>query len=321
MIEAVEATALALGVELLIANESDELARLWRDAGARLVSPELLGRVHWLPPRPETYVVGREPRAAAEASAELGCPVLLLPTASGRLAEIFSGLTQPRGLGRTVAVVSASGGAGVSTIAAGLALTASVAGSRAALVELAPHGGGLDLLLGAETERGARWPELAGAQGQLGDLAEVLIHVEGISVLAASREIPGAPELGATKTVLAALTRVMDVVVVDAGSRGNMEVDSILLVVAGDVRGVAAARALCAQQRLTPTGLIVRSGPGRTLAPSMVAEALDAPLLGTVREDLAVPRLAELGQLPTAAPARRFRKDLQHIWKALGEHA
>lgn len=100
-----------------------------------------------------------------------------------------------------------------------------------------------------------------------------------------------------------------------------MEVDSILLVVAGDVRGVAAARALCAQQRLTPTGLIVRSGPGRTLAPSMVAEALDAPLLGTVREDLAVPRLAELGQLPTAAPARRFRKDLQHIWKALGEHA
>lgn len=317
VVDAVEASALAAGVELRVVTESGELAHIWRDAGLRLVAPEMVGRVLRLPVTPRTYVIGREPTTLTDASVELGQPVLRLPDTSGRLAEVLARLKQPTKQGRVIALMGASGGLGISTIAVGLALAAAHQGLRSSVVELATHGGGIDLLLGAEAEAGARWPELAGASGQLGDVAELLVQAHGVAVLAASRELPSEPDPRALRSVLGSLTRTMDAVLLDAGKVTDVEADVTALMVAADVRGVAAARSFCAGRKLVPTGLIVRSGHGRSLSPKAVADALGAPLLGVVRDDPAVPRLGELGQSPSAAPARRFRRETRKLWSVI----
>ena len=78
-----------------------------------------------------------------------------------------------------------SGGAGASTLAAALAQHARDAGSRAVLVDLDPLGGGLDLMLGAETATGARWDELAGITGRVDDrvLLDALPSADGLPLL------------------------------------------------------------------------------------------------------------------------------------------
>ena len=64
-------------------------------------------------------------------------------------------------------VVAGRWGSGGQHVAAALAQHARDAGLRAVLVDLDPLGGGLDLMLGAETATGARWDELAGITGRV----------------------------------------------------------------------------------------------------------------------------------------------------------
>jgi secretion/DNA translocation related CpaE-like protein len=77
--------------------------------------------------------------------------------------------------GRVIGVVGACGGAGASVVAACVAHGLRRGGERATLVDLDAHGPGTDLLLGADGGRGARWPDLVEARGE----------VEGAGVVAA----------------------------------------------------------------------------------------------------------------------------------------
>ncbi|MFD2026967.1 septum site-determining protein Ssd [Promicromonospora aerolata] len=77
--------------------------------------------------------------------------------------------------GRMIGVVGACGGAGASVVAACVAHGLRRSGERATLVDLDTHAPGTDLLLGADGGRGARWPDLVGARGE----------VEGAGVVAA----------------------------------------------------------------------------------------------------------------------------------------
>lgn len=315
-IEVVEASALAQGARVEVLSDSESLARRWPHAGLRLVAPEMASRVRWMPSTANTFVVGADASLLAEASAELGCPVLRLPGASTRLAELLVATGAPRSAGQTVAVVSASGGLGVSTIAAALALEGAKHDQRAALVDLAPHSGGIDLLLGAESLPGARWSDLGNASGQLGDLTDTLLKTHGVGVLAQCRQRPGAPTASAKQAVLASLARSHDIIVIDTAGE-KVSADVTLLVAGADVRSVAAARMLCASDELVPTGLLVRTSTARRLAPKNVSEALGVPLLGVIRDDAAVPRLADMGHPPTSAVAKRFRHDIAHVWRAV----
>ena len=64
-----------------------------------------------------------------------------------------------------VAVVGGRGGAGATTLACALAVTAARAGRRVLLVDGDPLGGGIDLVFGGEGDRGLRWPDLEAARG------------------------------------------------------------------------------------------------------------------------------------------------------------
>jgi secretion/DNA translocation related CpaE-like protein len=94
----------------------------------------------------------------------------------------------PPRAGRVIGVVGACGGAGTSVVAACVAHGLLRSGERAMLVDLDAHAPGTDLLLGADGGRGARWPDLAEARGE----------VEGAGVVAALPRWGTVPVLSGT---------------------------------------------------------------------------------------------------------------------------
>ena len=69
--------------------------------------------------------------------------------------------------GCVVGVAGGSGGVGASVLVAALGVRAVTAGRTAVCVDGQRLGGGLDVTLGLEQERGLRWPDLAGVRGQV----------------------------------------------------------------------------------------------------------------------------------------------------------
>lgn len=320
LIEAVEVTAAALQVPLQVARGLDEARAGWGAASVRLIGTEVASR--WpLATTGSAHLIGRSHADLARCSAELGLPVLPLPDDTGRLADALARAVIDRApRGQVVAVVGASGGLGASTLAASLAMVAAQGNARAVAVELAHCGGGLDLLVGAETVPGLRWSDLVGARGELGDVVSQLPEVRGARVLAQSRETHAEPGRDALAAVVGSLSRSADAVVVDVGrSSPPVEADQVLLLVGADVRSVAAARALAEDAAMRPTGIVLRGGPGRTLPASVVARSLGAPCLGEIGHHRALPRLCELGLSPLEPPARRYRRQVHALWKRLSD--
>ena len=135
-----------------------------------------------------------------------------------------------------------------------------------------PLGGGLDVLLGGETARGLRWPDLAGARGRVSgaELARALPALKRLSALSClswdrgdTLTVP--PE--AMRSVLAAARRRGGLVVVDvprhldaAAGQALQQSDLALLVVPAELRAVAAADrvASAARMRLGDVRAVVR---------------------------------------------------------------
>lgn len=301
----------------------DELRRSWRSAAAVLVGRD---RAAWfeglaLPPRPEVYVVGRDDdRAETYAwSARLRAAVVTLPGGAPDLAAALSVRAAEAGRGAVLAVTGGSGGVGTSTLAAALALAGGRDGLRALLLDTDPAGGGIDVLLGAEQLPGWRWSRFGAARGHLGDIADQLPHCDGVDVLAVDRAGPGLvlrPDQLAA--VLDSAARGHDLTVVDlprhldpAHEEVLRRADRVLLLARADVRGVAAAdhaaRVLVPRCRVLE--VVVRSGPGHTLEPTLVAEALDLPLAGVLAEDHTVRGAAERGD----PPGRSARSSLARL--------
>lgn len=311
VVEAVEVSAAALQVALRVAHHPDEVRAAWPDAALRLVSTEVAARWSGVAPG-AAYLVGTSAAELARCSAGLGLPILPLPDEGGHLMQAMAGAVREEAArGRVVAVMGASGGLGVSTLVASMALVAAAGGGPAAAVDLAQAGGGLDLLVGAEALDGVRWPDLHHARGELADLLPALPAVGGAGILTQGRETAGLPPTDAVTAVVASLRRAADVVVLDVGREAaGVQTDQLLLMVGADVRSVASARMLAEARGLSPTGLVVRTGPGRGIPAEVVSRSLGVPCLGVVGQHRQVPRLAELGMAPVAGPARRFRRQV-----------
>ena len=318
VIEAVEVTAAAMEVPLRVVRDSAEVRTAWPGAALRLVSTEVAAR--WTAVAPgRAHLVGASPAELARCSSELGLPVLPLPDVGGRLAETMAqALREEARRGAVIGLLGASGGLGVTTLAAALALAAARKGERAVGVDLARCGGGMDLLVGAEAAPGVRWAELAGARGELADVAVSLPAVDGARFLAQSREADATVGEPAVAAVVGSLARTSGLVVLDAGCEPPpVECDQVVLVVGADVRSVAAARMVAREAGATPSGLVVRTGPGRALPSEVVARSLGAPCLGVVGHHPALARLSEMGLPPTGGPARRYRRQVDALLERL----
>ncbi|RBY83481.1 septum site-determining protein Ssd [Blastococcus sp. TF02A-30] len=309
----------AAGCEPELARGGPALRRGHRDAPLVLLGADALGgaQVRELPRRPGVVVVTRGQLPAPEwaAAVEVGAErVVALPDDEAwLLARVADALRGTAERGRVLAVGGACGGAGASTLATALALTA---GPGSVLVDADRWGGGLDLLLGAERTDGVRWPELGGLRGRVaGDaLRAALPEVSGVHVVSASRtDGPPVPE-EAVRAVVAAARDDGCPVVVDLPRPGTdgicgtthavlAEADLALLVVPARLRAATAARLMVAAERSpwADAQLVLRRVPGGLLADE-VADAVGRPVLAELAHDRSAVARGERGEPPGVTP-------------------
>jgi secretion/DNA translocation related CpaE-like protein len=213
-----------------------------------------------------------------------------------------------------IGVVGGSGGVGASALTAAIAIRAAQSGLRPVALDGDRFGGGLDVTLGIEQERGVRWPDLAGARGRIDgpELLRRLPWADGVGVLSfdRARDVPLAAEI--VREVLLALGAASDLVVVDLPGPDHEifatlapSVDVLVLLAGSGICDLAGASAIAGHlvQACPETWLCLRtSGRGSHFADT-VAGALDLPLLAVIREE---PSLAAdlLHGIPPGSSAR-----------------
>ncbi|MPZ61350.1 MAG: hypothetical protein GEU93_08640 [Propionibacteriales bacterium] len=286
-----------------------------------IVGPDAVAAVAvgGLPRRPGVLVVtARAPDATVwQSGVEAGAEAVLeLPVGGSQITERLADSLDDRGrTGVTVAVVGGCGGAGASTLVAGLGVAASRAGVEALVVDGDPLGGGLDLALGSESVGGDRWPALVGISGRVSaqslrmalPMVSPSSRMAALSLLSWDRGDPQAVPPDAIREVVAAGERGHDLVIVDlprwvdpAGEQVLIKADVTLLVVPAEVRAVAAAGRVAARVRAMAAALeVVVRGPGPAgLTGAHVAEALQLPLAVEMRSDRRVASALDLGYGP-----------------------
>ena len=315
LLDSVLSITAAAGLEPTVAADAGALPQDWGSAAMVLIGNDQAAAAAalGLPRRTEVYLVGAdaEPAEFSSWSIPLGAAVVTLPSSvawlSAAVAELGGGHRAPTDV---VAVVGGSGGVGASTLAAALAYTAAQSSQRTLLVDADPFGGGLDLLLGAEAVPGWRWPRLAGARGQLGDLGGQLPRLDGIEVLSMARS-PAGREHGlaaeSLRAVLRSAARTHQLTVIDLprGCTPALEeavprAGLVVVVVAGSVRGAAAGAEVLGLLRGNTgrLGLVVRRGRPYTVEPDSLADGLGVPLLGCLVEEPALALAADRGDPP-----------------------
>jgi secretion/DNA translocation related CpaE-like protein len=242
---------------------------------------------------------------------ELGAEqVVVLPEGESWLVDRLAGLTD--GLAPdapVVAVIGGRGGAGATTFAAAIAVTAARAGHRVSAVDLDPMGSGLDVTLGSDCADGLRWGDIARTRGRVPPslLADGLLSVDGVRVLTWS---PGPCEVlwpGAAGAAIDALRRVSDVVVVDLPRTPSDSVGEaicratrVLVVVPKDTHSLSASARLVTSPVLVGAELrLVTRGPSPAgLSASEIAQVLCIPVLADIRYEQSLGRNLEMGLAP-----------------------
>lgn len=227
-----------------------------------------------------------------------------------RIADAVEGPGQPT---LTIGVLGGRGGAGASSLACALAVTAARAGRRSVLVDADPLGGGLDVPFGGERTAGSRWPAFLSARGRLSGAAldEALPRLHGVSLLSWDRDAGVRLPVEAMRSVLASARRGGGVLVVDlpravddAAAEALTQLDLGLLVVPGELRAMAAARRVVggAGALVRDLRLVARMRPGDALPGVELARMLRLPLAGELIDEPGLSVAAEMGEPPGADP-------------------
>jgi secretion/DNA translocation related CpaE-like protein len=252
--------------------------------------------------------------------------VVVLPHDQQRLIDHLSDLADGGCRARTLGVVAGRGGAGASTIAAGLGLAASRAGRQAFLLDADPLGGGIELLLGCEDAAGLRWPEVVTTQGRVGAGAfrSALPAVGSLAVLSWDATGRRRVRPGVTHALVCAAQRGSELVVVDlprqpdeAATEALLLCDAVLLVVPSEVRAVAAARSVLAELRSLcgDIRVVVRRVPRSDVGADTVTDALELPLVDMVSHQRGLVRAVNdgLGPFARGSLERTCRKVLDAV--------
>jgi secretion/DNA translocation related CpaE-like protein len=310
------------------------LRRNWQTAALVIVGQDLaepLARTQ-PPRRPGVLLATRAPTTAARlppdtyrltspATMPTGAPdayrhalaisaegVFVLPADEAELgAKLSDALDGGARTAVTLAVVGGCGGAGATTLAAAIAMTAGRRGLRSMLIDGDPLGGGIELVLGTEDYEGSRWPALLNAAGRVSAsaLRAALPSVDGLAVLSWDRSDVTALPPEAMRSVLGAAQRSSDLVVVDlprrpdpAAEEAFVRATSTLVVVPRDVRSCAAAARLVAPLREVAHDLrVVAREPGLNgLSALDVADHLSLPLAAKLGYERDLPAVLDDGR-------------------------
>lgn len=323
--------AAAAGCDLRRVPDAIAARPLWPEAPLVLLDPVGLREiiVARLPRRDRVVIVssGTTTIDGWQAAVEFGAErVVELPAADSWLADAFADVVEGPGgpPGRVMAVVGGRGGAGASVFAVAVAKAAENAGHKAMLVDCDPLAGGLDLVLGAEDEKGLRWPEMT-VNGRVAasSLRAALPGSAGLKLVSGARK-GFAPEPDAVTAVIEAGRRGGDVVVCDlprsmsdaAGAALDLA-DLAVVVVPAELRACASA-ALVAErlkERGARTKVLVRGPAPGGLTADEVAEAVGLPLLSWMPQQRGLASALERGRFstrrgPLGSAARRALETL-----------
>jgi secretion/DNA translocation related CpaE-like protein len=311
--------AATAGAEVQVAADAGAARAAWSSASLVLLGPDVpedcarLG----LPRRTDVVLVGVDLDDAGvwERAVAVGAErVAFLPDAERWLSDRLADAAEGGGpAGALVAVVGGRGGAGATTLACALAVTAARSGRSALLVDGDPLGGGIDLVFGEEEDGGVRWRDFAATRGRVPAtvLAGALPRSHGLSLLSWDRGDTRVVPAEAVESVLAAGRRSHDLVVVDLpravdeASRVVLaSATTVLLVVPAEVRAAAAASRVAAAVGVLCRDLrLVTRGPSPTgLTGHQVARALGLPLLGDLRPEPGLDTSLERGDPPGLRP-------------------
>ncbi|MCE7009302.1 hypothetical protein LWC34_41785 [Kibdelosporangium philippinense] len=323
--------AAAAGCDLRRVPDALAARPLWSAAPLVLVDPAGAREIQAerLPKRGQVVIVSPDASTidSLQAAIELGAErVVELPTAESWLADAIADAAEGPGgpPGRVMAVVGGRGGAGASVFAAAVARAAARAGHRAMLVDCDPLAGGLDLVLGAETEKGLRWPEM-NVKGRVAasSLRAALPGRAGLKVVSGARK-GFAPEPDAVTAVIEAGRRGGDIVVCDlprelsatAGAALDLA-DLTVIVVPAELRACASASLVA--ERLKARGVIaqvlVRGPAPGGLTADEVADAVGLPLMSWMPHQRGLAEALEKGEFtgrrgPLLDAARRALETL-----------
>lgn len=314
--------AAAAGCALEVAHDEVGGLRAWSAASVVLVGADLAGAVaQQRPPRRDhVHLVGLAPLPDEVFRSALGAgalDVVELPMAETWLVELLTDATDAADgratggrRGHTVGVVAGSGGAGATTFACAVALTAARQ-QRTVLVDLDPLGPGVDRVVGLDAPSGVRWDTLMSSRGRLGSrsLRAALPDKDGLAVLTWGTGSPVRLDAAAVREVLSAARRGNDVVVVDVPrclddvtAEVVTRCDQVLMVTQPSIPGIAAAGRVAGILRPLNDrlGLVVRGG--RSAVPSgQVSVALGLPLVVEVPHQRRLAEHVHLGLGPVQA--------------------
>jgi secretion/DNA translocation related CpaE-like protein len=337
LLDQVLALAAVAGVEPQVLADTSALRAEWSAASMVVIDVESAPRIAGLalPQRTELYLVGdRHSRdELSRWSVQLGAAVVTLPDGATWLSTAMAERgNRPRNGARLVALVGGAGGVGCSTVTAGLAFVADRLGWRTLLLDCDPLGGGIDLLMGAERIEGLRWPQLATASGEIGDLGGQLPQIDGLDILSMARNAssgadrsradPGRDQMA---SVLSSASRSYDLIVADlprALGEGSLEVfgraHHVVLIVPATVRGIAASRRMSADVMALGASpvVLVRQLRGAGIASEAVAAGLGLPMVGVIADETGLRLGAERGD----PPGRSARSPMSRLCRQLLDH-
>lgn len=317
LLEQVLRLAAAAGVVLDVAHDVQAALRSWSAPPVVLVGVDQLALLaERCPARREQVLVvgeGAVPDELFRAALTIGAEhVVELPAADPWVIELLTDVSDGAGAGRavTVSVVGGCGGAGATTFASALAVTAARHGP-ALLLDADPLGGGIDRVVGVDEVEGARWESLLETRGRLGarSLRDALPRLGSLVVLSGAGGAEEVPT-GLAQEVLSAAQRGNDCVVVDLPRCPGpvtedllSRSDHVLVLTRLTVPAVASTARTLSRLGASAAGLhlVARESRGG-LEPADAASSLGVPLLLSMTDQR---RLVEsvdlgLGPLPSA---------------------
>jgi secretion/DNA translocation related CpaE-like protein len=270
----VNAAAIALTQEL---NEADlAIVELGTSLPNRSNTPFVL--ISDLAPELENF------KSAIKQGAE---DLLEIPRESAILLQKLSDLENKKSVrAKTIAVISGSGGAGASIVAA-MAAWGMRRRFQTVLVDLAPDGGGVDVIFGQERNPASRWRDFVNSQGEIPSrtFQRELPKVESLTLMSHDRgEFENSFEIN--KKVLISLFQSFELAVVDLEIENlkNLNFQEVVLVCTNTVKGVAAA--VRKNNQIKNAGftakLVVRELAGGDVNAEKIAQALKLELVAVL---------------------------------------
>ncbi|WP_147264147.1 septum site-determining protein Ssd [Desertihabitans brevis] len=320
------AAAAAAGVEVWRVRSAEELRPAWTSATQVYLGIDVAESVQAaaLARRDGVHLVAAETDGdLSRWSCAFDACVVTLPDTAGVLMSRLVGAVGGGAPGeQVVTVTGATGGAGASTLVVALAAAVAAGGGSVLAVDLDVDGGGLDLAAGLERAVGWRWPDLAAASGQVGDLRGQLPEADGVGVLSMARPAADPPPLPAVASVLASGRRWWDVCLVDCPRGAGAVTEEALtaatrrwVVVRAEVRALAAARALVARtsRRTGPVEVVGVAAAGAGIGVEALERTVGAPVLAVLPDDARLRQAVARGGAVAQAGSRRWRRGVHAL--------